>query len=44
MLTDNECVLLFQSIDQDQNGMLTYEELVNGCSKIYASYVLHKLR
>lgn len=24
--------------------MLTYEELVNGCSKIYASYVLHKLR
>ena len=44
VLSADECLILFQSIDWDRNNMLTYEELVNGCCKIYASYVLHKLR
>jgi Ca2+-binding EF-hand superfamily protein len=44
VLSDSECRTLFDSIDWDHNQMLTYEELVNGCSKIYASYVLHKMR
>ena len=32
------------SIDQDNSKSLSFEEIVNGCSKIHASYILHKLR
>ena len=31
-------------VDQDRNGLLTYEELVTALSKIHASYVLHKVK
>lgn len=44
MLTDREVVVMFEAIDQDKNGMLTFEEVVNAFREVHTGYVLFKLR
>lgn len=44
ILDDNECLTLFQALDQDNSNTVTRDELISECSKIHASYVLQRLR
>lgn len=44
VLAPNEALTLFMALDTDGSKVVTFEEMVAGCDKIYASYILHKLR
>jgi Ca2+-binding EF-hand superfamily protein len=44
ILTDAECVKLFDHIDVDQSKNLTYKEFIHSLQQIYTGYILHKLR
>jgi Ca2+-binding EF-hand superfamily protein len=44
VLSPDEALRLFMTLDSEGNKLLTYEELVSGCAKIHAAYVLHKMR
>ncbi len=44
VLSDKEVVVIFEWVDQDKNGSLSFEEVVNAFKEVHTGYVLNKLR
>ena len=44
ILSDAECVKVFEHIDIDHSKDLTYKEIIHSLQEIYTGYILHKLR
>lgn len=43
ILNDNDCRILFDAVDADKSGKLSYAEIINELAKLNSAYALKKI-